>query len=187
MLCDLIYIKRRKRMNARSCLKIGLVAASIVLIASCSKTRGSADGMGGEGGLQAHGLGLSSRFAGQEAGEMYTTKAPHNQIYRYSYDSSTLAPKYIPSVNAQAEYLKANPGAHILIAGNTDERGSREYNVALGERRANSVAELMRMAGVQRQQLRVVSYGKERPANLGHDDESHAQNRRVELTYEATR
>ncbi len=58
---------------------------------------------------------------------MYTTKAPHNQIYRYAYDNSTLAPKYIPSVNAQAEYLKANPGARILIAGHTDERGSREY------------------------------------------------------------
>ena len=174
-------------MNVRSFLKIGLVAASVVLIVSCSKTRGGADGVGSEGGLQAHGLGLSSRFAGQQEGEMYTTKAPHNQIYRYSYDSSTLAPKYIPSVNAQAEYIKEHPGARILIAGNTDERGSREYNVALGERRANSVAELMRMAGVGRDQMRVVSYGKERPANLGHDEESHAQNRRVELTYEATR
>jgi peptidoglycan-associated lipoprotein len=174
-------------MNAKVFLKIGLVAASVILIASCSKTRGGADGMGDGSGLQAHGLNLSNRFAGQQAGEMYTTQAPHNQIYRYSYDSSTLAPKYIPSVNAQAEYIKANPGARILIAGNTDERGSREYNVALGERRANSVAELMRMAGVSRDQMRVVSYGKERPANLGHDDESHAQNRRVELTYEATR
>jgi peptidoglycan-associated lipoprotein len=174
-------------MNVRSFLKIGLVAASVLLVVSCSKTRGSADGVGSEGGLQAHGLGLSNHFAGQQDGEMYTTQAPHNQIYRYSYDSSTLAPKYIPSVNAQAEYIKANPGARILIAGNTDERGSREYNVALGERRANSVAELMHMAGVGRNQMRVVSYGKERPANLGHDDESHAQNRRVELTYEATR
>lgn len=174
-------------MKARSCLKLGLIAAGIILLASCSKMRGSADGMGSDG-LQAHGLGgLSSRFAGQQDGEMYTTQAPHNQIYRFSYDNSTLAPKYIPSVNAQAEYLKANPGARILIAGNTDERGSREYNVALGEHRANSVAELMRMVGVGRNQMRVVSYGKERPANLGHDEESHAQNRRVELTYEATR
>lgn len=174
-------------MNVRSFLKIGLVAASVVLLASCSKTRGGADGMGGEGGLQAHGLGLSSHFPGQRDGEMYTTQAPHNQIYRFNYDNSTLAAKYIPSVNAQAEYIKNHSGARILVAGHTDERGSREYNVALGERRANSVAELMRMAGVGRDQMRVVSYGKERPANLGHDEESHAQNRRVELTYEATR
>lgn len=174
-------------MNAKSFVKLGLVAASIILLASCSKTPGSADGVGENGGLEAHGLGQLNRFAGQEAGEMYTTQAPHNQIYLFSYDDSTLAPKYIASVNAQADYLKNHSGARILIAGHTDERGSREYNVALGERRANTVAELMRMAGVGRSQMRVVSYGKERPANLGHDDASHAQNRRVELTYEATR
>ena len=74
----------------------------------------------------------------------------------------------------------------MLIAGHTDERGSREYNIALGERRAETVASLLRMAGVSHQQMRVVSYGKERPLNLGHDDESHSQNRRVEFIYEAT-
>ena len=174
-------------MNARSFLKLGLVATSVILLAACSKTPGSADGVGENGGSQAHGLGQLNHFAGQREGEMYTTQAPHNQIYRFAYDNSTLEAKYIPSANAQAEYLKTHPGARILIAGNTDERGSREYNIALGEHRANSVAELMRMAGVNREQLRVVSYGKERPANLGHDEESHAQNRRVELTYEATR
>lgn len=174
-------------MNAKRTLNLGLVAASILLLASCSKTPGSADGSMDNGSASSHGLGQLNHFAGQEAGEMYTTQAPHNQIYLFTYDNSTLQQKYVPSVNAQADYLKANPGAHILIAGHTDERGSREYNVALGERRANSVAELMRMSGVSRQQLRVVSYGKERPANLGHDEASHLQNRRVELTYEATR
>lgn len=174
-------------MNAKSFLKLGLVAASIVLFTACSKTPGSADGMSGEGGAEAHGLGQMNHFAGQEEGEMYTTNAPHNQRYLFSYDSSTLAQKYVPSVNAQADYLKSHTGAHVLIAGHTDERGSREYNVALGEHRANTVADLMRMAGVSRQQIRVVSYGKERPINLGHDEASHAQNRRVELTYEATR
>ena len=118
---------------------------------------------------------------------MYTTNAPHNQIYLFAYDDSALADKYVDSVQAQAEYLKSHPGARILIAGNTDERGSREYNIALGEHRANTVAQVIRMAGVSRNQMRVVSYGKERPAYLGHDEASHAQNRRVELTYEATR
>ena len=174
-------------MNARSFLKLGLVAASVILLASCSKTPGSADGSLENGGAQAHGLGQSNHFAGQDAGEMYTTQAPHNQTYLFSYDNSILAPKYVPSVNAQADYLKSHSGARVLIAGHTDERGSREYNVALGERRANTVAELMRMAGVGRDQMRVVSYGKERPANFGHDEASHLQNRRVELTYEATR
>ncbi len=173
-------------MNSKTVVKLGLVASMVILFAACSKTPGSA-GMGAEGGLSSHGLGLSSGFAGQEAGEMYTTQAPHNQIYLFAYDNSALESKYVASVNAQADYLKSHPGARVLIAGHTDERGSREYNVALGEHRANTVAEIIRMAGVDRQQMRVVSYGKERPANLGHDDASHAQNRRVELTYEATR
>ena len=175
-------------MKPKSFLKLGLVAASIVLLAACSKSPGSADGGGyDDGDAQAHGLGQFSRFAGQEPGESYTTKAPHNQKYLFSYDDSNFAPKYMASLNAQSDYLKTHPGSRILLAGHTDERGSREYNIALGERRANTVAELMRMSGVGRQQIRVVSYGKERPANFGHDAASHLQNRRVELTYESTR
>ncbi len=173
-------------MKANSLFKLGLVAASIVLIGACSKNPGSADGMR-NGGALAHGLGQSSSFAGQEPGESYTTQAPHNQIYLFSYDDSNVASKYLPSIDAQSAYLKDHPGARVLVAGHTDERGSREYNVALGERRANTVADLMRGAGVMRQQIRVVSYGKERPANFGHDEGSHMQNRRVELNYEATR
>lgn len=166
--------------------KLGLVAAGIVLLASCSKTPGSADGNFNEG-ASAHGLGQFSHFAGQEPGESYTTQAPHNQRYLFAYDDSSFASKYRPSLMAQADYLKSHPGARILLAGHTDERGSREYNVALGERRANTVADLMRMWGVSRHQMRVVSYGKERPLYMGHDTEAHKQNRRVELTYEATR
>ncbi len=171
-------------MKVKSLAKWGLLAACVVLAAACSKTRGMADG---DGGLLAQGLGFGDHFAGQEPGEMYTTKAPHNQRYLFSYDDSRLASKYVASVNAQADYLRSHPGARVVLSGHTDERGSREYNVALGESRANTVADLIFMAGVNRQQVRVVSYGKERPINLGHDDASHAQNRRVELTYEATR
>jgi peptidoglycan-associated lipoprotein len=175
-------------MNAGRLIKLGLVLATVVLATACSKKFGSANGGLGDGGeATAHGLGQMTPFAGQEPGESYTTQAPHNQLYLFTYDDSTLASKYLASVNAQADYLKTHTGAHVLIAGHTDERGSREYNVALGERRANTVADILRMAGVSGQQLRVVSYGKERPANYGHDDGSHAQNRRVEFTYEATR
>lgn len=175
-------------MRAKSFFKLGLVAASVILAVSCSKNPGGAGGASmSDADATAQGLGQMTHFAGQEAGESYTTQAPHNQLYLFSYDDSTLASKYLPSVNAQAEYLKSHPGARVLLAGHTDERGSREYNVALGEHRANTVAEILSMAGVNSQQVRVVSYGKERPANYGHDDASHAQNRRVEFTYEATR
>lgn len=171
-------------MRFRNIIKKGIIAASIILLAACS--RHHANITGEEGGLQATGLGQAGGF-GQEAGESYTTQAPHNQVYLYAYDSSSLQSKYIPSANAQAEYLRSHPGARVLIAGHTDERGSREYNIALGERRASSVAEIMHMAGVHEQQMRIVSYGKERPVYSGHDEAAHRQNRRVELTYEATR
>ncbi|PJD92992.1 MAG: peptidoglycan-associated lipoprotein [Legionella sp.] len=175
-------------MNQKKLTKLGVLLASMVLVTACSKKFGSAGaGMGEGGDASAQGLGQFTHFAGQEPGESYTTQAPHNQLYLFSYDDSTLAAKYLPSVNAQADYLKTHPGARVLLAGHTDERGSREYNVALGEHRANTVADILQMAGVGRDQVRVVSYGKERPANYGHDEASHAQNRRVEFTYEATR
>lgn len=176
-------------MKAKSFFKLGLLAASVILVAACSKNPGGVDGGApmNDADASAQGLGQMTHFAGQEPGESYTTQAPHNQLYLFTYDDSTLASKYLPSVNAQAEYMRSHSGARVLLAGHTDERGSREYNVALGERRANTVAQILYMAGVSRQQVRVVSYGKERPANYGHEESSHAQNRRVELTYEATR
>ncbi|BCA96360.1 peptidoglycan-associated lipoprotein [Legionella antarctica] len=175
-------------MKTGSLFKLGLLVASVVLVAACSRTPGSVNGAAmSDADASAQGLGQMTHFSGQQPGESYTTQAPHNQLYLFSYDDSNLASKYLPSVNAQADYLKSHPGARVLLAGHTDERGSREYNVALGEHRANTVADILRMAGVSRQQVRVVSYGKERPANLGHDGASHAQNRRVEFTYEATR
>lgn len=166
-------------------LKLGLSIASIVLLAACSKNPGVASDY--DEGTSSRGLGQFTHFAGQEPGESYTTQAPHNQRYLFSYDDATFAPKYMASLNAQSNYLRSHPGARVLLAGHTDERGSREYNIALGERRANAVADLMRRAGVAHHQLRVISYGKERPANFGHDEGSHMQNRRVELTYESTR
>ncbi|MBP6918487.1 MAG: peptidoglycan-associated lipoprotein Pal [Legionellaceae bacterium] len=163
-------------------IKKGVIILSALLLAACAKHGGGAD----NGGLSTSGLGDAfGSFGGQRAGEKYSTDAPSDQIYRFDYDNANLDDKYVPSVNAQANYLKNHPGARILIAGHTDERGSREYNIALGEHRANTVADVIRMSGVNRDQVRVVSYGKERPANLGHDEESHAQNRRAELTYES--
>lgn len=169
-------------MKLRTIFKHGLVLICALLLAACHKNHGGASDV--DGGSFAQGLGDRLSFGGQEAGESYSTSAPRDQRYLFPYDDSALAEKYIPSVHAQAKYLMNHSGATVLIAGHTDERGSREYNVALGERRANTVADILRMDGVPRNQMRVVSFGKERPANLGHDESAHAQNRRVEFTYE---
>lgn len=163
------------------------MAVFFLLLISCSKNFDNQYNNETNNEPSARGLGSFGQFAGQDEGESFTTQAPHNQVYLFAYDSNVLKDKYIPSVNAQAEYLKSHPKARILLAGHTDERGSREYNIALGERRANTVAELMRLSGVSKTQIRVVSYGKERPVVFGHDSEAHQANRRVELTYEATR
>lgn len=175
-------------MKITKIFKLVLVACCLVLAAGCSSNKHAGaqvtDADGSDG--YASGLGKRTGFGAQDVeGVNYTTKAPHDQIYYFEFNMSDVKPKYLPSIQAQARYLVAHPSAHILIAGNTDERGSREYNVALGERRANSVAEIMRLAGVPSQQIRVVSYGQERPASLGHDESAYSLNRRVELTYEA--
>ena len=171
-------------MKLKTILKQGVIIVCALLFAACSKNSGS--GLDGDGGAFSQGLGNAFGFRGQEAGEMYTTKAPHNQIFLFGYDDFTVNSKYDSAIRGQAKYLAAHPGARIMIAGHTDERGSREYNIALGEKRAKAVAEIMRMTpGVQRHQIRVVSYGKEQPVALGHDESSRMQNRRAEVTYEA--
>lgn len=168
-------------MGVKSILKIGTMTAAAFFLASCSKSGNLLDGTD----LSMNGLGRLTHFAGQAPGEMYTTNAPHDQVYLFAYDNSSVDSKYVASINAQAKYLKSHPNARILLAGHTDEKGSREYNVALGERRAHAVAHIMRMEGIGNHQLRIVSYGKEKPVNMGHSDEARAQNRRVELSYES--
>ena len=172
-------------MKLGTIIKQSAIIVTALLFAACAKHPGSAndsDGMSSSGLGSAFGFGSDSA-----AGESYTNQAPRNQVYLFAYDDASFNEKYTSSVHAQAKYLTSHPGARVLIAGHTDEHGSREYNVALGERRASTVADIIKMDGVPRSQIRVVSYGKERPANLGHDETAHAANRRVELTYEATR
>ena len=99
-------------------------------------------------------------------------------------DSSEVMPDFIPVIAAHAQYLIANPSQHITLEGNADERGSREYNIALGEQRAKSVASMMKVKGVSENQLQLVSYGEEKPAALGNDESAWEQNRRVEIVYQ---
>ena len=105
------------------------------------------------------------------------------RIIYFDFDSSEVQAQYRPVVEAHAKYLAANPNVSITLEGHADERGSREYNLALGERRAESVKQQMTVLGASSAQIRLVSYGEERPAIDGHDDYSWSQNRRVEILY----
>lgn len=107
----------------------------------------------------------------------------HQTIY-FKYDSSQIQDEFIPVIHAHAQYLVANPGQRVILEGHTDERGSREYNIALGEQRAKAVLRMMEMQGVSPSQVEVVSYGEEKPAALEQDEAAWQLNRRVEVVYQ---
>lgn len=106
-----------------------------------------------------------------------------DRIVYFDFDRADIRPESQPIIESNARYLARNPRIITQLEGHTDDRGSREYNIALGERRANAVRQVMSAMGVPPQQIRVVSYGEERPAAGGQDEQSYALNRRVEIVY----
>lgn len=101
----------------------------------------------------------------------------------FDFDKSNIKPEARKIIEAHAEYLAGHPNVRIVLEGHCDERGTREYNLGLGERRAKSVEQVLNLLGVSGSQLEMVSYGEERPAAMGHDESSWALNRRVEFVY----
>ncbi|KAB7628281.1 peptidoglycan-associated lipoprotein Pal [Alkalilimnicola sp. S0819] len=106
-----------------------------------------------------------------------------DRIVYFGFDSSTISADDRAALRAHGEFLAAHPELSLLLEGHTDERGSREYNLALGEQRAKSVERILRLHGAAAEQLEVVSYGEEKPAELGQTEDAWAKNRRVELIY----
>lgn len=106
----------------------------------------------------------------------------HRNVY-FDYDKYVVKPEFQSLVEAHSKYLMDHPSARITLQGNADERGSREYNLALGQKRAAAVKQAMNVLGVQDKQIETVSFGKEKPKALGHDEASWAENRRVDLVY----
>jgi peptidoglycan-associated lipoprotein len=99
----------------------------------------------------------------------------------FEFDKYDVKPEYRALVEANARWLKANPKARLVIEGNADEQGSREYNLALGQRRAESVSKMMTLLGVRAEQVEAISYGEERPRSEGHDEKAWSQNRRSDF------
>ena len=104
-----------------------------------------------------------------------------DRVIYFDFDSYAVKDEFRPIVESHAKMLKANSGAKEVAEGHTDERGGSEYNLALGQKRAEAVVQQMKVLGVGDSQLEAVSYGKERPAVDGHDESAWATNRRVEL------
>ena len=171
--------------------RLAALAAVIAALslAGCSGfgTRDDAAGSGGavveEGGSGAVASGATrgggwNGMALDDPASLTSTKV----IY-FDFDESTIRSEFIDVLRAHAGYLIANPSTSMRIEGHADERGSREYNIGLGERRANAVRRFLEAEGVSSAQINTISYGEERPAAYGHDEVSWAENRRAVLVY----
>ena len=122
---------------------------------------------------------LNRNTAGAAAGAA-GARALGRVVY-FDFDSFVVKDEFQATVDGHAKALAANKGRRIVVEGHTDERGGREYNLALGQKRAEAVAKSLALLGVGEAQVEAVSFGKERPANEGHDEDAWAKNRRAEL------
>jgi peptidoglycan-associated lipoprotein len=105
------------------------------------------------------------------------------RVVYFDYDSFVVKDEYRAMIDAHAKYLAANKAARVTLQGHTDERGTREYNIALGQKRADAVKKLMLLLGATEMQIETVSFGKEKPKTDGHDESAWSQNRRVEIVH----
>lgn len=127
--------------------------------------------------------GLSGR-SGYAAADLNDPSSPlYQRVIYFDYDSSDIQSQFIDILRAHASYLSSSSGASVTLEGHTDERGTREYNLALGDHRADTVRRYLLAEGVPDGRVQTMSYGEERPADPGHTESSWALNRRVELIY----
>ena len=124
----------------------------------------------------------------QKAVSANPLKDPNNILSKrnvyYDFDKSDVKDEYQPLVGAHSKYLAGNKGAKVTVQGNCDERGSREYNIALGNRRADSVRKMMNVQGVPDSQIEVISFGEEKPRATCHDESCWKENRRSDIVYQ---
>jgi peptidoglycan-associated lipoprotein len=176
-----------------------IAAALVATLAACSSSptqesapvedKGTTATAPAAGGATTAGIG-SGGVSGTTAGA--AAQAPHKDpanmlsqkrsIY-FDYDQYVIKDEYKATVEAHAKYLQGSRALRVVLQGNTDERGTREYNIALGQRRADAVKKLMMLLGAGEIQIETVSFGKEKPRREGHDEASWAENRRVDIVY----
>jgi peptidoglycan-associated lipoprotein len=144
-------------------------------------TAATTTGVGAGGATTGEGMQEAGAFQGDPLDDPNSLLA--KRVVYFDFDKSDIKGDFRDVIQAHAEYLASNPNVSITLEGHADERGTREYNIALGERRANAVQRMLTLQGASASQIRVVSYGEERPAALGHDEDAWALNRRAEFIY----
>jgi peptidoglycan-associated lipoprotein len=175
--------------------KLVLLLAAALALGACSKSPEVKDSWGdesavvsgnGEGsGSSQSGLYDDGVRQGEEFGGMNldAQALQEGSVIYFDFDSTDIKLEYEDLLAAHARHLVENPGARVRLEGHTDERGSREYNIGLAERRAQAVRRVLMLQGAQDSQIVTVSFGEERPAEFGSSEEAWAKNRRVEIHY----
>ena len=154
------------------------LAVGLFGLTGCGKKTGSGDGQ------DQAGVGDSMQFYGTNLTPEQERELLSHNTYYFGLDSYEITEEDRMSLYAHAKKIICNNRCRVRVEGHTDERGSREYNVALGERRAKAVANCLMLKGVKPESISVVSYGKEKPAVMGHDESAWSQNRRAVIVYE---
>jgi peptidoglycan-associated lipoprotein len=162
-------------------LLVGCGTSGEVENASDSGVSSSASADGSASSASTSGVSATPSFQGNALDNPNSLLA--KRVIYFDFDQSEVRADVRAVIQAHAEYLSNNAGVSITLEGHADELGTREYNIALGERRAKAVERMLTVQGVAASQVRVVSYGEERPAALGHDEDARALNRRVEFIY----
>ncbi|WES69862.1 peptidoglycan-associated lipoprotein Pal [Superficieibacter sp. HKU1] len=174
-------------MQLNKVLKGLMIALPVMAIAACSSNK-NASNDGSEGGmLNGAGTGMDANGNGnassEEQARLQMQQLQQNNIVYFDLDKYDIRSDFAAMLDAHANFLRSNPSYKVTVEGHADERGTPEYNISLGERRANAVKMYLQGKGVSADQISIVSYGKEKPAVLGHDESAYAKNRRAVLVY----
>ncbi len=176
----------------RNLLFVALIAAALVGCSTTPTTEApvvdkTGAAAAGAAGAQTTGAGAGGVSGAATGSASSALRDPNNILSKrsvyFDYDSFVVKDEYKPLVEAHARWLQAHSDARMTIQGNTDERGSREYNIALGQKRADALKRMMVLLGARDGQIETVSFGKEKPKNPGHDEAAWAENRRDDIVY----
>ena len=174
-------------MQLNKVLKGLMLALPVIAVAACSSHKNNnndqTNGMGADGAYGS-GNGMNGgNMSSDEQARLQMQQLQQNNIVYFDLDKYDIRSDFAAMLDAHANFLRSNPSYKVTVEGHADERGTPEYNIALGERRANAVKMYLQGKGVSADQISIVSYGKEKPAVLGHDEAAYAKNRRAVLVY----
>lgn len=175
-------------MQLNKVLKGLMIVLPIMAVAACSSKKNTNDNQSSsmDGSGMTNGSGMTGGNGGMSADErarMQMQELQRNNIVYFGLDKYDVSSEYAQLLDSHAAFLRGNPSYKVTVEGHADERGTPEYNIALGERRASAVKMYLQGKGVGADQIDIVSYGKEKPAVSGHDEAAYSKNRRAVLVY----